>query len=175
MLIRDISRVFKKVQKVPNMRRAVNYQLIREATHKIRNTMNSGHLTYPLELFFPSETVTLYFSLSKEVGAKDLVATVSCFDAEGSAVPDLKSLPFSSVLSSHYVYLRPQEEITGGWVSATFSGRQPIKHIEVEVVRWKKSFEREIEDVVLGVWAGETLAAGEQNNSVNFVSIRGKK
>lgn len=173
MLSEAISRRLGQAQKISYIRALFNRRLIQKFPHLTRKTMSNASVTYPLELLYPAESATLCFAVAKEVGEKDLVATVKCFDSGGSLIDNLGSLPFSSVLSRQYVYLRPKKDTDADWIKASISAERPIKRIVVEIVRWRKSFEHSIEDVVSGVWAGEMRDTEEIKNPVNFVAIRG--
>lgn len=130
---------------------------------------------YPLELLSPTESLTLYLSLELEVGEKNLVAAISCFNAEGNSISELESLAFSLKLGRYYVYLGSTGETGKNWQTVALTAEEPIKRVEVEIVRWKKTFDRDIKDVVRGVFAGQADTRSFTGNPLNFVSIRGRK
>lgn len=130
---------------------------------------------YPLELLSPTESLTLYFSLGLDVGEKNLVAAISCFDAEGNSIDELESLAFSLKLARYYIYLDSAGETGKNWQTVVLTAKEPIKRVEVEIVRWKESFDRDIKDVVRGVFAGQADSRSFTENPLNFVSIRGRK
>ncbi|MDN6490987.1 MAG: hypothetical protein L0K41_11405, partial [Yaniella sp.] len=119
----------------------------------------------------PSETVNLYFKVTKEVQPRDLVATIVCFDADGTIVRELESPSYSTKLSRHYIYLRPPQGTVNEWVTTTIVTTQAIKRVEIEISHWANRLENGIEDVLLGVWAGESLTSHTTGGSVNFVAI----
>lgn len=137
--------------------------------------MSGSSEIYPLELLSPTESLTLYLSLEQEVGVKNLVAAISCFNAEGNSIGELKSLAFSLKLARYYVYVGLTGETGKNWQTVAFTAEEPIKRVEVEIVRWKNSFDRDIKDVVRGVFAGQTSPRSMSGNALNFVSIRGMK
>lgn len=137
--------------------------------------MRSNSEIFPLELLSPTESLNLYLSFEKEVGDKNLVAAISCFNAEGKTIEKLESLVFSANLSRYYVYLASTGVTGQKWQTVVLTAGEPIKRVEVEVIRWKKSFNRNIHEVVAGVFAGQSCSRDVNENPLNFLAIRGKK